>query len=135
MQPFASECGQRLKPGQTSVRKISALILSMAFLAAQYARQISFLECSVSNYFKAGTETCDCEKILVSETSDDQPGPINHNHAHIDESYCLSGGAILLSHPSTAKSKDSGYPQFGLHDGIYGQPDHPPDNSKLYTNP
>lgn len=71
------------------VRNISAIILVVTFFAAQYARQASYLECKLANYFKTASAQCDCEKILIvdNDRSDPSPMPAPHNHIHVDESY------------------------------------------------
>ena len=58
-------------------------------MVAQYARQVNYLECKVTNSFKNPQGRCDCEKIfpLKKNATDQSPVPVRHNHLHVDDLY------------------------------------------------
>jgi hypothetical protein len=72
----------RLKNGIT-------ILLLINFLVFQYARQLSYWECRLSNSFKTKNEKCDCEKMVTSIAGSpkSQGTPVTHNHFHVDESF------------------------------------------------
>jgi hypothetical protein len=109
------------------VRKPVAVILLFAFVAAQYARQVSYLECKLVNYFSQSAVKCDCEKLLGFTT--DSPAsslPIIHNHIHLDEWYSLAHGYALLHPVQKQNHQWPVIPGPMLAAGRIGSPDHPP---------
>ncbi|HEY6504495.1 MAG TPA: hypothetical protein VIZ28_11020 [Chitinophagaceae bacterium] len=109
------------------MRRFTAIILLISFVVAQYAKQVSYLECMFSNNFKALADKCDCEKILNEDkdAADQYPLPVSHKHVHPDESYCLPQvvreiyfSTGHLTHIAAACTK--------LNDGVSIEPDRPP---------
>lgn len=108
------------------MKNLSAIILITAFIAAQYARQVSYLECKLSNTFKTAAEKCDCEKIMSGEDDmDTYPVPVPHNHVHVDESY-LPGYPFKMTLFGTDDFNYCIMPVSALSKGLYGRPDRPP---------
>lgn len=71
------------------MRSITTILLLTSFLVLQYARQLSYWECRLSNSFKTESQKCDCEKLVKQAARQDEafPVPAVHNHFHLDESY------------------------------------------------
>jgi hypothetical protein len=70
------------------MRKPSVIILLIAIVTAQYARQVSYWECRLANSFQENNLRCNCERLLLSPDSTDTPAiPMGHNHAHLDDLY------------------------------------------------
>jgi len=71
------------------VRKLTAILLLITFAVSQYAKQASYMECVLSNYFSAPAGKCDCAKIISKgkNATDSSSLPVLHNHIHVDESY------------------------------------------------
>ena len=58
----------------------------LVFILSQYARQISYLECQLSNRFTTAELRCDCEKKLDTSETPEKELPVNtHRHIHADE--------------------------------------------------
>jgi hypothetical protein len=111
------------------VRKFTAIILLTAFVASQYARHISFFECKLANYFKASTERCDCEKIIgeKSNSADQDPLPVVHNHFHLDESYCPPGKSETDNHSIDSRIiYSTAHFTLLITEGFFGSVDRPP---------
>jgi hypothetical protein len=92
------------------LQKIIAIALICVFAFSQYAKQLSYVECKVSNTFKSETAKCDCETILSNNipVSPDQPANPTHFHVHIDDVYFLEKKAthdILLSASASLSSR------------------------------
>lgn len=109
------------------MRNFQAFLLLMAFAAAQYGRQVSYLECQLFNYLQAPSVKCDCEKILKDKTAAEQaPLPASHNHLHIDESYFSPQGRLdITASYSCIISIDAGFAS-QLSEGIFPSHDQPP---------
>ncbi|MBP8114646.1 MAG: hypothetical protein KAY50_04760 [Chitinophagaceae bacterium] len=77
------------------MRKILAISLICLFALSQYAKQLSYVECKLSNTFKAETAKCDCETILSQDNTStpDQPANTTHFHVHIDDVYFVEKNA------------------------------------------
>jgi hypothetical protein len=108
------------------VKRFTAIILLASFVIAQYAKQVSSLECRLSNYFNTPAEKCDCERILTKDkgVADQSPLPAPHNH--IDETYFPPQNLKpKLSFPCNCVIYIPGRDTV-LSDGIYNQPDRPP---------
>jgi hypothetical protein len=73
------------------VQKIASILLICLFALSQYAKQLSYIECKLSNNFKAENAKCDCETKLAQDTSSapDQPANTTHFHLHADEIYFI----------------------------------------------
>ena len=59
-------------------------------ICSQYARQLSYIECRVSNSFKTATLQCDCEKTsndYKGNTNTTLPHSKNHSHTITDECF------------------------------------------------
>lgn len=71
------------------LKKFITILLLINFLVFQYARQLSYWECRLSDYFKPENEKCDCEKLIKVIIGQTRPPsiPIAHNHFHVDESF------------------------------------------------
>jgi hypothetical protein len=71
------------------MRSITIMLMLTSFLVLQYARQVSYWECRLSNYFKTASQKCDCEKLVkqVEGQGETSPVPVVHNHFHLDESF------------------------------------------------
>jgi hypothetical protein len=113
------------------VKRFTAIILLASFVIAQYAKQVSYLECRLSNYFNTPAEKCDCERILTKDkgVADQSPLPAPHNHIHVDEAYFPPKKLKReLSFPGNCVIYVPGR-DTELSDGIYNQPDHPPQFS------
>jgi hypothetical protein len=75
-----------------NVQKKAAYILLAAFIVLQFAKQVSYAECRLANYFAANGQPCDCEKIFAEKTGQDQSTqlPASHQHLHIDDVYSFA---------------------------------------------
>jgi hypothetical protein len=71
------------------LRKVTTILLLSSFLVFQYARQLTYWECRVSNSFKVSNEKCDCEQAINQVTDQSEPlqVPVHHNHFHVDETF------------------------------------------------
>jgi hypothetical protein len=71
------------------VQKTAAHILLSAFIVLQFAKQVSYAECRLTNYFSGPGQQCDCEKIFAENTVQDKSTqlPLSHQHLHIDDMY------------------------------------------------
>jgi hypothetical protein len=71
------------------LKKTTTILLLASFLVFQFARQVSYWECRLSNSFKAGNEKCDCEQLSNQVSDQSEPFPISahHNHIHVDETF------------------------------------------------
>ena len=103
MQPFSTKPGHAFRQDKVykvilsannqnqinSLRSITTILLLTSFLVLQYARQVSYWECRLSNYFKTENQKCDCEKLIKLNASQEEPFPVPavHNHSHLDESF------------------------------------------------
>ncbi|MBN8676122.1 MAG: hypothetical protein J0L56_18465 [Chitinophagales bacterium] len=74
------------------MQKKAAYILLAAFIVMQFAKQVSYAECRLTNYFSGSGKQCDCEKILAEKTGLDQSTqqPAGHQHLHIDDMYSFA---------------------------------------------
>lgn len=90
MQPFSSRLSPFVRHTKYfQLRKLITILLLTNFLLFQYARQVSYWECSISNYFRTENQKCDCEKLIkvVAGQTKSSPVPAVHNHFHLDESF------------------------------------------------
>lgn len=71
--------------------KLTSILLIFLFALSQYAKQLSYIECRISNAFKADAVKCDCETKLVqvNPSSPEQPEGLVHFHVHIDDIFFL----------------------------------------------
>ena len=78
------------------LRSIITILLLINFLVFQYARQLNYWECRLSNNLKTENEKCDCEKLIKVVTGQTKPfpAPLVHNHFHVDESFYPSSSII-----------------------------------------
>ncbi|MBC7949784.1 MAG: hypothetical protein H7Y42_18010 [Chitinophagaceae bacterium] len=84
------------------MRKFTAILIALAFIATQYARQVVFLECTLQNYFLATEMQCDCETALVASSPMPQDAlPVAHPHTHIDENYFIPNIIVLTNETLT----------------------------------
>jgi hypothetical protein len=66
------------------MRKFTVILLLVAFTTGQYAKQLTYWQCRLSNIVRNDAARCDCEKLIVQTKPSDQPVlPVNHNHIHI----------------------------------------------------
>jgi hypothetical protein len=73
---------------QLSIEEVTTILLLASFLVFQYARQVSYWECRLSNSFKVSNEKCDCEQMINQVTDQSEPQvPVHHNHFHVDETF------------------------------------------------
>lgn len=74
------------------MQKTAALILFAAFVVLQFAKQVSYAECRLTNYFSGTGQPCDCEKILAEKTGLEKSTqlPLSHQHLHIDDMYSFA---------------------------------------------
>ncbi|HLG39396.1 MAG TPA: hypothetical protein VI461_06995 [Chitinophagaceae bacterium] len=81
------------------MRKLSAILLIGLFTFSQYARQLSYLECKLSNVFKPNLSKCDCDKkiSLVSQDSNPSPASKVQTHIHLDEFFSIAGEVDINS--------------------------------------
>ncbi len=112
------------------LKKFITILLLTHFLVFQYARQFSYWECRLSNYFNTENEKCDCEKLVKAITGQAQPSPtpIAHNHFHLDESFYPS-----FSVAETGNVYINLFTRFinrnvFINTMIPGRLDHPPQN-------
>jgi len=133
MQPFPGMAGQALYHNHQLllVRRFTAIILLAAFAITQYAKQVNYLECKLSNYFKMTAASCDCEKIVHGGkgTADQSPLPLPHNHIHIDESYLSSQTLNRETHLPGHVNVCHIITHSELREGIHDNPDRPPQFS------
>jgi hypothetical protein len=103
MHPFINK--PRLCYNQTNhpgVRKLSAILLIAIFGFSQYARQLSYLECKLSNAFKSPELKCDCEKQAGFAKEESGPSvPKAHLHLHLDEYFSAPKQTISIPFPKT----------------------------------
>jgi hypothetical protein len=71
------------------MRRFFAFILLLLFAITQNTRQISYWECEISEYFRPGTQKCDCTRLVQETKNSAEPLslPSRHHHAHPDELY------------------------------------------------
>jgi hypothetical protein len=71
------------------LRKFYAILLLAVLAWSQYAKQIIYLECKVSNTFRSFAVKCDCEKKAGFDKSDANslPSSKSHSHTHPDKLY------------------------------------------------
>jgi len=69
------------------LKKLTTILLLASFLVFQYARQISYWECRLSNSFKVTNEKCDCEQLSNQLSDQSEPVPAHNNHFHVDETF------------------------------------------------
>jgi len=91
---------------------------------SQYAKQLSYVECKLSNTFKAETAKCDCETILSQDNTGtpEQPANTAHFHVHIDDVYFIEKNtannllpfALASVNSRYLKSECNGYSQLPL---------------------
>jgi len=88
--PVANNCRVQLK-------KITTILLLASFLVFQYARQVSYWECRVSNSFKANNEKCDCEQLVdqVADQGEPFPASAHNNHFHVDDGFYPAGAVAI----------------------------------------
>jgi hypothetical protein len=74
------------------MRKASAVILLAAFLATQYSKQLSYLECNLGNIFRSAIKKCDCEKLIdeIKIPASSSSLPVHHSHVHLDDMYDMT---------------------------------------------
>jgi hypothetical protein len=67
------------------VKKLTAVSFIVLLLLVQYAKQLSFISCTL--FYTTTVKNCGCEKMLQSATqgSTDTQDAIIHNHIHIDD--------------------------------------------------
>jgi hypothetical protein len=67
------------------VKKLTAVSFIVLLLLVQYAKQLSFISCTL--FYTTTVKNCGCEKMLQSATqgSTDTPDAIIRNHIHIDD--------------------------------------------------
>jgi hypothetical protein len=84
-----NSCCQQPKP-KRRLRSITTILLLTSFLALQYAWQVGYWECRLSNYFKAENQKCDCQNLIKQAAAgQDESSPMSavHNHFHVDDSF------------------------------------------------
>lgn len=111
------------------VRHLSAILLISIFAFSQYARQLSYLECKISNTFKTNTTKCDCEKQADFDKQDDKqpPGPTAHTHIHLDEFFAVAREVALHSYYKNIKMNLFHLPAEDECEGNYPKPWQPPN--------
>jgi hypothetical protein len=69
------------------LKKSISILLIVLFFAAQYARQLAYIECKLAALDTATALSCDCEKQTgIDKLADDGiPASKNHTHISIDE--------------------------------------------------
>ena len=72
--------------------RLTSIVLICLFALSQYAKQLSYIECRLSNAFKADVLKCECETKLVQNNPSlpEQPVGLVHFHVHIDDIFFLS---------------------------------------------
>jgi len=117
------------------LKNIAAILLIILFAFSQYARQLSFLECKISNTFKFTTTKCDCEKQAGLDKKDTSPSPNSktHNHIHLDEFFGVSKPvSINLSYRNLTIL--SGSISDDECEGVDPKPWQPPNTWSAYSN-
>lgn len=71
------------------MQQLASILLICLFALSQYAKQLSYIECKLSNNFKAENAKCDCETKLAQDSSEspDQPANTTHFHVHANDVY------------------------------------------------
>jgi predicted metalloendopeptidase len=71
------------------MKQLASIFLIAVLALSQYAKQLVYMECKISNSFKSSTEQCDCEKKYDTHLLNDKKpaGPQAHFHPVIDEYY------------------------------------------------
>jgi hypothetical protein len=78
------------------VQKIIAITLIGVFALSQYAKQLIYIECKISNNFKQESAKCDCETKLAQDISEspDQPANTTHFHVHANDVYFIEEHSV-----------------------------------------
>ncbi|MBM3415099.1 MAG: hypothetical protein FJY20_01365 [Bacteroidetes bacterium] len=79
------------------MRKFSAILLIGIFSFSQYARQLSYLQCTLLNTVKQPDQQCDCAKQAGFDKQEDGEAPVHKAHFHIrmDEFFPFTGETEL----------------------------------------
>jgi hypothetical protein len=119
--PVATNCNFPLK-------KLTTILLLASFLVFQYARQVSYWECRLSNSFKISNEKCDCEQMInqVSDQSEPLPFPAHHNHFHVDETFFPACTLTIKKSFDTQQSSTGMMLQVFINKIIASRLDRPP---------
>lgn len=109
------------------MQKIASILLICLFACSQYAKQLSYIECKLSNKFKPDTVKCDCETKLAQDNSSapDQPANTTHFHVHADEVYFLEQCSHTEQFSATIEKTNSRYLSFES-EGYTNLPYQPP---------
>jgi hypothetical protein len=130
MHPFTSQ--PRLCCNQTNhcrVRKLSAILLIVLFAFSQYARQLNYLECNLSNVFKSAELKCDCEKQAGLDKQ--EPGssvPKAHLHLHLDEYFSAPKQNVLPAFFNPFDLKPLAFYSAKECEGSFQVPEQPPNS-------
>ncbi len=78
------------------MQKFASILLICLFVFSQYAKQLSYIECKLSNKFKPDTAKCDCETKLIQDNSSvpEQPANTTHFHVHADDVYFIEQNTV-----------------------------------------
>jgi hypothetical protein len=96
MHPFRGTAVLHIDQTNPMLKKPVAIFAILVFALSQYARQISFLECQLSNRAIPTELRCDCEKKLVATGGQEKSEPVTqHRHVHADEYFFHEGGVEI----------------------------------------
>ncbi|MEO7983584.1 MAG: hypothetical protein ABI688_05855 [Bacteroidota bacterium] len=112
------------------MRKLSAILLLSIFTFSQYARQLSYLECKLSNTFKFNSVKCDCEKQAGLDKKDNNQSPSSktHTHIHLDEFFCFARQVVAGCYYKRISSPSNRLPAADECDGNFSKPWRPPNS-------
>jgi hypothetical protein len=109
------------------LQKIFTILLISLFAISQYAKQLSYIECKLSNNFKTDVTQCNCETKLAEDSSQSPDQPINatHFHVHLDDIYFVKEHALIHKFFAGLNKPNSHYLSFES-DGYTKLPLRPP---------
>jgi len=110
------------------LKKVTTILLLASFMVFQYARQVTYWECTVSNSFKVSNEKCDCEQMInqVTDQSEPFPVPVHHNHFHVDETFFPACTLIIKKSFDMQQSSPGMMLQVFINKSIASRLDRPP---------
>jgi len=117
------------KPLSNRVRKLSAILLISLFAFSQYARQLGYLECKISNTFKTGDLKCDCDKKAGPAKQDNNQSPLSktHTHIHPDEFFSAARVVTISAPVNFLKKNNNRLYHMDECEGNYAKPWQPPN--------
>jgi hypothetical protein len=110
------------------LKQLHGILLISLLLWSQYARQLSYVQCLITNSINAAAITCDCEKIKPDATSGSNSPAHSKNHLHysIDDWYNAINPASLQACTQQLSVTCGNYQNAHFCRGFLRQNDRPP---------